>query len=215
MESPARRPRLRLVPPDEAGAELQPSDSDLVAAFQLRASGSAEALHDRAAPIVERTILRLLRTRDADFDDLVQASLIEVVTSLHRFRGGSLDAWTSTIAARVVYKYLRRRKLERRVFEREFDPESTAASADPRDEAILRAALRRIRAHLAALDEKKAWAFVLHDVFGHDVRELAAIMEASVAATQQRLFRGRRELHALIADDAELAAVVLRFGGAQ
>lgn len=210
MESSARR-HLKLVVSDET-EEIPRSDVDIVAAFRLRERGSAEALHDRVRPAVDRTILRLLRTRDADFDDLVQCSLIELVGSLGRWIDGSLEAWATTITARVVYKYLRRRKLERRIFERDFEPGLVRGCSDPRKEALFRSALRRIRAHLADLDEKKAWAFLLHDVFGHDVREVAAVMDASISASQQRLARGRRELHARLAADPELANVILEFG---
>lgn len=213
MESPARRLHLRLVAPSEPRGAA-PSDRDLVAAFRLRERGSAEALHDRVRPTIDRTILRLLRCRDGDFDDLVQNSLIELVGSLGRWSDGSLEAWATTLTARVVYKYLRRRKLERRIFEREFEPEVARAGLDPADEAILRSALRRVRAHLAELDDKKAWAFVLHDVYGHDVREVASIMDASVSAVQQRLARGRRELHERLTADPELVDVILGFGGA-
>lgn len=209
---PARPSRLRLVATGD-GARPEISDGDLVAAFLAEADGAAEALHDRVRPSIDRTIKRLLGGRTADFDDLVQCALIEVVCSLERWKNdGALEGWVRTIAARVVYKYIRRQRLERRIFSVDADTDELASGPTARDLHV-RSVLRKLGAHLAALDERKAWAFVLHDVIGHDMNEVAEIMGATVAASQQRVARGRRELHLRIAGDPELVEAVLDLGG--
>jgi RNA polymerase sigma-70 factor (ECF subfamily) len=73
---------------------------------------------------------------------------------------------------------------------------------------MVRNVLRRVVDVLEALDQAKAWSFVLHDVFGYDLREVAQITGASVSAAQTRLVRGRREVHERIAADPELARLV-------
>lgn len=173
-------------------------------------------MHDRTRRIVDTTIRRLLGHGDVDCDDIAQIAMIELVTTIGRYRGDcSLDWWTSTLTARVIYKHLRRRKTERRIFASlDADLLATARSdSGTSRDAILRSVMRRILAHLESIDGTKAWTFLLHDVCGYDLNEIAEIMGASVTATQTRLVRGRREVHACIEVDPELANLLESFGG--
>jgi RNA polymerase sigma-70 factor, ECF subfamily len=210
---PASSARLRLVPaPSEAPPPpVQPSaldDSELLAALRAGDPTAATALHDRVRAQVDRTIGRLLGSRDVDHDDVAQLAMIELVSTIDRYRGDcSLDSWTSTITAHVVYKHIRRRKTERRIFG-ELDADVLAETRSPSRtgrEAVVRSLMRRVLGHLDAVDESKAWTFVLHDVCGYDLREIARITSVSVTAAQTRLVRGRREVHERIASDPELA----------
>jgi RNA polymerase sigma-70 factor (ECF subfamily) len=186
-------------------------DSELLAAVRAGDARAATAFHDRMRPQVERTVGRLLGRQDADREDLVQQALIELVTTIDRYRGEcSLDSWASTIAAHIVYKHIRRRKVERRIF-RALAPEvlaQTRSSLQAGRDAMLRNAASRVLEHLDTLDEAKVWAFVLHDVCGFDLHEVARITRVNVSAAQTRLVRGRREVHALIANDPELAGLL-------
>jgi RNA polymerase sigma-70 factor (ECF subfamily) len=181
-------------------------DAQLLRALRANDAEAATAFHDRVRPQVDRTIYRLLGRRDADHEDLVQLSLIELIYSIDRFRGDcSLDSWTSTVTAHVVYKHLRRRGTERRIFAVPPSLDLASNGSGPGADVMLRGLVARVRRHLDSIAPAKAWAFLLHDVCGYDLREAATIMEVSVAAAQQRLVRGRRELHELIGADPELA----------
>jgi RNA polymerase sigma-70 factor (ECF subfamily) len=207
-------------PPSSPPAPPTPAldDSELLAALGRGDSSAATALHDRLRPQVERSVRRLLGSQDPDLGDVVQQAMIEVVFTVGSYRGDcSLDSWTSAVAAHVVYKHIRRRKIERRIFGR-LDADLLLDVRSPSRtgrEALVRNMLRRVLTHLDAVDEVKAWAFVLHDVCGYDLREIARITGVSTAAAQTRLIRGRREVHERIAADPELANLLESIGGAR
>lgn len=216
MNSPlhGQKPQLRLVRgAEETTAPATPpatpafDDTELLSAVRAGDRAAATALYDRVRPQVDRTLRRLLGAHDADYQDLAQLALIELVMTIDRFRGEcSLDAWVSTLTARVVYKKLRRRQLERKFFSSlGSDDVMAATSSASSKNTVTRDTLTRVRTHLDQLEEGRAWAFLLHDVCGYDLREMSEIMGVSVAAAQSRLVRGRRDLHSRIAADPDLA----------
>lgn len=211
----AARARLWVVPPpgQPTGPRLPAptlDDSELLHALRQGDAEAATALHDRLRPVVERALRRLLGASDRDHEDLAQQAMIEIVYTIDRFRGDcSLDGWASTVAAHVAYNHMRRRTSERRLFASlRLAEEATAASNSVGRETSARSTLRRVLVHLDAIDDQKAWAYVLHDVCGYDLREVAEITECSVAAAQSRLVRGRRELQERMAADAELGPLL-------
>jgi RNA polymerase sigma-70 factor (ECF subfamily) len=209
---------LRLVPRDAPAPGRRPAMSDeaLVASAKEGDASVASALCARVWPAVSRTIGRLLGSRDADRDDVGQLALIELVGTIGRYRGDcSLDAWAQTIAAHVIFKHIRRRQLERRIFADLLVEDAAAIASPVRDEsrATMRDLLARVAAHLGEMRAERAWAFVMHDLFGYDLREIAEMTKSSVAAAQSRLVRGRRELHERVADDPALVDLLGEMGG--
>ena len=219
------RAHLRLVPSetDESATALQngqnrggaPSrvpaldDCELLAALRAGDPSAATALYDRTRSVVERTVARLLGGRDCDAPDVTQLAFLELVNTIGIFRGDCpLDAWVSMISARVVYKHIRRRRLERQLFSAVTVQAQGLSTEVTRRELVFRDALRRIQEHLGEIDANRAWTFMLHDVYGYDLKEVAGITNVSVAAAQSRLVRGRREVHDRIHADPELAGLV-------
>jgi RNA polymerase sigma-70 factor (ECF subfamily) len=188
-------------------------DVQLLAAVRAGDGRAAEALYERSRPIVERTLRKLLGRSDPEHQDLFQQTMIEIVRTVDRYRGECpLDGWIATLAAHVVFKDLRHRRIERRVLSdvTAFEP---ARSDQPAVRASLRSTIDRVRDHLSRMDAGRAWAFLLHDVHGYDLREMAEIMGISATAAQSRLVRGRKELHDRIAADPELACDLERQEG--
>jgi RNA polymerase sigma-70 factor (ECF subfamily) len=199
------KPIMRLVKDsDPAALPVQPpDDARLLAAIRSGNTAMAGTFHDRTRRVLERTVGRLLGPLDSDFDDLVQISMIELIGSLDRFRGEcSLDTWATAVASRLVYKHLRRRGLENSLFAREM-PENLAHTTQ--QQPVLRALISRVCEHLQQISPERAWAFLLHDVYGYSLDEIAEMTGTSTSAAQSRIFRGRKEMHQLVAGDPDLA----------
>jgi RNA polymerase sigma-70 factor (ECF subfamily) len=202
---------VKLVPRGAPAAQPTLDDVEILAAIRRGDASAATALYHRARPQIDRTINRLLGRRDTDHEDLAQISLIELVRSIASFRGEcSLDTWTYRVTARAVYRQLRRRSAHAGVNEVAAEDVEVPASGygDTTREVDARNVVARIRLHLDAMDPLKAWAVLLHDVGGYDLREVAEITECSVAAAQTRLVRGRSDLQERMQADPELASYV-------
>jgi RNA polymerase sigma-70 factor, ECF subfamily len=190
------------------------SDDELVRALQSGDTRAAAPFYDRTRPVVSRAVLRLLRSM-ADHDELVQLTMIELMLTISRFKGQcSLDSWASTLSAHVVFKQLRARKRERLIFSSLGDDGPGHVVAAPGGHRPLqRNLLDRLRTVLESMDRAKAEVFVLHDVHGYDLKEVAEILGLSVANAQTRLVRGRRALHEQLKGDPELSAALTDLGG--
>lgn len=188
---PAARPRLVQKP--------KLSDSELAAAVRRGDSSVTDHLYDRLRPAIEYAMLRILRRRDSDLDDLVQATFERVIRSLteDRFSGqGALTTWASAIATHVAIDFLRRSRVERRLFSEAPPAEALVTTSDvysAERNIEARSEIQRLHVVLSQLKPKSAETLVLHDVFGHSVEEVAVLIGASVPAVRSRLFRARRE----------------------
>jgi RNA polymerase sigma factor (sigma-70 family) len=157
------------------------------------------ALYEALYPVVARALQKILH-QTPDYEDLVQTSFELIVRTLQKPQAREIEnlaAWSSAIAARVALNSLRVRIRERRVFNRDADVARAAESVPGhRLEGVLdaRRDLEWLQSALAAMNSEQAEAVLLHDVLGHDLREVARVTEVSPAAAQKRLSRGHLEL---------------------
>jgi RNA polymerase sigma-70 factor (ECF subfamily) len=207
---------LRLVPRDGATPPPEPArpaldDDALIAGVRAGDAGVASALCDRVWPQVDRTIRRLLGHRDADRDDVAQLALIELVDTIGSYRGDcALETWAQTLTSRIIFKHIRRRRLERRIFSDLLvdDGLDVGGPVHTERQSAMRQLLGRIAAHLDEMKAPRAWAYVMHDILGYDLHEISKMTETSLAAAQSRLVRGRRDLHERIAADLDLVELL-------
>lgn len=170
----------------------------------------ADAFCRRVWPQVDRTVRRLTGADHGDADDFSQIAVIELVRTIGAYRGDcALDTWVAAVTSHVVYKQLRRSSRGRHLsLELVHEHRLPASHATGERDLAVREVLARILVHLDAVGEKLAESFILHDVLGHSLREVAQITGAREAAVQSRLSRGRRQLHERIAADPELAELL-------
>jgi RNA polymerase sigma factor (sigma-70 family) len=219
---PARKRWLRLAPPAAPSAappsEAPLDDEALIEAVMEGDTRRARAVHDRLVSAIEPTLYRVLGKREPDHDDLVQAALEQIVVSLRRgrfARGCSLGTWASSVAAHVAFNALRSRRVARRVFDSmELSQVIDGAESIPADavgdaerDMSVRSRIRLAQAHLTSMNPDKAMVLVLHDVLGHELVEIAAMLGVSTAAAQSRLVRARREFLARARADEPAAGV--------
>jgi RNA polymerase sigma-70 factor (ECF subfamily) len=158
------------------------------------------ALYDQLYPVVARTLQKVLRDSSGDYEDLVQVSFERIVRTLTGERGAqvtNLAGWAGSIAAHVALDALRGRVRERRLFERESSgaPRALAAAAPSLERQLeARKQLEWLQHTLSRMNSDQAQTILLHDVLGHGLSEVAAIMGVTVAAAQRRLSRGHQEL---------------------
>jgi RNA polymerase sigma-70 factor (ECF subfamily) len=202
MQGRAPVSHLRVV---EAPSGL--SDEQLVAGVRAGDVRLANELVKRCGPRAKGAIRRLLRR---DEPDLVQVVLLELVQTIDRWRGEcSLSTWVERLAAHVVYKRLRRERLEARLFEGLATEALEVAGRASAERASMTAnALERVQALLADLPRELVNTWLLFDVHGLTTQEVAAALDVSPVAAQSRVSRARRDVQARLARDPELLDVL-------
>ncbi len=176
-----------------------PGDRQITRGILAGDPEAATALYDRCHEAVERSVLRVLRTKDAEFDDLVQVAFEKILRSIHKgqYKGDfSLPKWASSIATHAAIDVLRARLTERKRTDDSQHADGVVplfgGSFERRVEA--RSEVEQLRRVLAKMPKKQVEAFLLHEVYGHDLDQVAAVLGISVAAAQSRALRGKKEL---------------------
>jgi RNA polymerase sigma factor (sigma-70 family) len=184
-------PHVKVAPP--------PSDADITRGILAGHPDASVALYDRCHQAVERSVLRVLRTKDAEFEDLVQVSFEKILRSIHReqYQGHfSLARWASSIATHAAIDVLRTRLQERKRVDEGQHLDSVVplfgGSFEKRVEA--RSEVEQVRRVLLKMPKKQVEAFLLHEVYGHELDQVAAVLGVSPAAAQSRALRGKKEL---------------------
>lgn len=170
-----------------------------IAAFDL--------LYRRTRQDVHRILFHLVGS-NADMDDLIQETFIQLMKALRSFRGDSkFSTFLYRVCANVALMHLRggRRRKEDPVEELPDAPAGT--SSDPEHAAQAAQAAQMMSQALEKLSPEKRVVFVYHDFMGMGPEEIAESLSIPVNTVRSRLGRAREELVQLFAQArGELAA---------
>ncbi len=131
-----------------------------------------------------------------EIDDIVQTIFLQIHRSLPRYKGQSkLSTWIYRISVNVSLQYIRKRK-RRRVFLRftSDNSEFERAGNDVRGQYDEREVMKRLYELLDTLSDKKRTVFVLHELDGLALEDVAEVCSIPVNTVRSRLHAARREL---------------------
>lgn len=138
-----------------------------------------------------------------DVDDVLQEVFLVVHRRLGDYDGrASMKAWIYGICVRKASDH---RKLAHKKRERVTDdvPEAETTSAGPEASVAGRRALARLDQALAELDEDKRAAFVLYEIEGLGVAEVAAAVGVPLQTAYSRLTAARKHVELALRDHKE------------
>ncbi len=182
--------------------EEQGYPSALVEACRRGERAALERVFRKESPFIERVLYRVVGP-SSDLEDLLQQTLEHAIRAFPAFRGeASVRTWLTRIAVRTALHHLKhpaqRRRASLEVIEGGL---SDVASSRPAHEADARSRLRVLYEHLGRLDAKHHTAFILFQVEGRSMEEVAALMDSGVSTTKSRVMWARRKLFARLAKD--------------
>ncbi|OGR13071.1 MAG: hypothetical protein A2341_28735 [Deltaproteobacteria bacterium RIFOXYB12_FULL_58_9] len=157
---------------------------------------------------VHKCLVGLVGLR-APLDDLIQTVFLEAFRSLHHFKGDSAyRTWLYRVTANTAFQYLRKQKPEKR----DDDALLLLPSTDPSPEQKVdeQEALSTALEYLDALKPKHRIAFVLRVVEDLSLKEIGAIVGATVPTVGARIRTAEKRLRTLVARDRGQDSVVER-----
>jgi RNA polymerase sigma-70 factor, ECF subfamily len=202
--------RKSAVPESKRVDEAVVSEDDMVQRAKAQRPGAFEALYYAHVDQVHRKLAAMVGP-DPELDDLVQQVFVRAWQHLSEFRGEArLGTWLHRIAVNVALSHLRQRQRTRA----RMSAHAAESSNDvPRDaEAALDTSQRVARLHglLERLKPKKRVVFVLYELEGHTLDEIAGMTQSSINTVAGRLRAARLELRRAAARVAPLVTPSLR-----
>lgn len=167
------------------------------------AGGDMEAfrqLYDDHVDYVTHHIGRLLGPR-TEVEDAVQEVFVRVHGALEGYRGEcKFSTWLYRVTRNVAIDHLRRRKDTKMISLDDWRPLRASGSSWKRLEA--RDQLRGLYAAMEKLKVEYREAFILYEVEGMKLREIAELTDMPIGTTASRVRRAREQLRAVLESTA-------------
>ncbi len=179
MGDAAKDRRLALVPDD---------DATLVARVREGDRSAFAALYRRHHRYVAGVAYRVFGDDD-ELEDTVQEVFLEAHRGLHTLSDPSrIRPWLVTIAVRRAQRRIGKRVRRRRVAAAVFS--AGPRCGDPRDQQPVQVLYQA----LAQLEEKLRWPWILRQVEGYALAEVAEMCEVSIATVKRRIRKAQSRL---------------------
>jgi RNA polymerase sigma-70 factor (ECF subfamily) len=150
-------------------------------------------------PFVARA-LRHLDVPSADRYDVRQEIFVVIHRKLHEFDGRvSMRGWIYGICARMASTYRRSARVRREASRESREPDQVANDAARQDRDLdSRRAYAHAEALLAKLDDEKRQVFVLYEIEGLSMIDVAATVGCPLQTAYSRLHAARRAMKVLL-----------------
>lgn len=163
---------------------------------------SVAELTARVRPLIERQLVRYAFSRD-DRDDVVQATMLQLIKHLPSFRGdANFSTWIFRVTANEALMLLRRHKRMRARLSssEEYEElcETTVSGQDLDERATTRQRDASVQTALAELPEEYRDVVVAHYHLDLGLNEIAERLELTESAVRSRLHRARARLRTLL-----------------
>jgi RNA polymerase sigma-70 factor (ECF subfamily) len=175
-------------------------EADLIRRCRLGERAAFERLYREHRRPVAANLYRVLGER-AELEDLVQEVFVIAFRGLDRFRGeAKLSTWLYRICVNVALGRLRSRaRRPPPAPYAEVAAERADGAASPEARLADREELARVARTLDLLSPKKRIVFVLHEIEGLDIDEIAEIVRAPRVTVRTRLHYARKEFYRRVA----------------
>jgi RNA polymerase sigma-70 factor (ECF subfamily) len=176
-------------------------DGSLVARTLLGDASGFEELVRRYSDMLYRTAYRYTGDRD-DSEDVVGETFCRAYERLREARGVShIGPWLRTIATNLCLDgYRKRRYRSGRLEDLGRVSSGVSTELDPEGASLDEELRGRLGKALSQLSPRQRVAFMLFEVHGLDVREVAREMGCSDGTVKAQLHRARRRLRDLLGD---------------
>lgn len=163
-----------------------------------------EQLYRQHSQRVYALCLRMVKGNAAEAEDFTQESFLQLFRKIGTFRGESaFSTWLHRLVFNTVLMRLRRRRYQLFSLDEMLEPGDNTAplqkyigAPDPR---LSRTVERMDLEHaLEQLPRGYKEIFILHDVQGHEHKEIAVIRGCSVGNSKSQLHKGRARLRQLL-----------------
>ena len=163
--------------------------------LERAARGDRDAQQELLSQIygfVRKTLYQLQLGNPHDLADLQQQALLGVLTSVGRFRrDGPFSAWVASICVHVFRDHLRKKKRSP-IRLMDVDEAPTPVQPSPMGAIEARIALNDCARALRQMSENHRTVFILRNVHGYSIREIAKMMNSAESTTRLRLYYARR-----------------------